>query len=284
MAEDERRNEVWNELKANLNEIKKPKNVLLLGEYGTGKSSFINTVITALTGRYRYYADIGSGNLHCTTRLHKIFREEYWNPEKEEDRALNLPNFIDIIGLDVQLSNPFEVDTVNSQIMNLILNGKLSEDTDLLDLGMKLKEGKKIKEIPEDESLVIDIIVIVVSLEDDKIQHTLLDEIYKESNKRTRQFPVFAVLTKSDKCNDQKKLEKKKKDIAEEISIDVKKILICKNYHEGQNPDSRDVEILEFLTKLCDPCLKVVKLHKVEVEEEQATSTPIPPTYGCSLM
>lgn len=58
------------------------------------------------------------------------------------------------------------------------------------------------------------------------------------------------MLTKSDKCNDQKKLEKKKKDIAEEISIDVKKILICKNYHEGQNPDSRDVEILEFLTKV----------------------------------
>lgn len=58
------------------------------------------------------------------------------------------------------------------------------------------------------------------------------------------------MLTKSDKCNDQKKLEKKKKDIAEKISIDVKKILICKNYHEGQNPDSRDVEILEFLTKV----------------------------------
>lgn len=71
ISEDERRIEVWNELKANLKEIKKPKNVLLLGEYGTGKSSFINTVITALTGKYRYYADIGSGNMHSTTRLHK---------------------------------------------------------------------------------------------------------------------------------------------------------------------------------------------------------------------
>lgn len=38
----------------------------------------------------------------------------------------------------------------------------------------------------EHESLVIDIIVIVVSLEDDKIPHTLLDEIYAESNVRTR--------------------------------------------------------------------------------------------------
>lgn len=51
------------------------------------------------------------------------------------------------------------------------------------------------------------------------------------------------MLTKSDKCNDQEKMEKKKKDIAEEISIDIRKILICKK-------DSRDVEILEFLTKV----------------------------------
>lgn len=58
------------------------------------------------------------------------------------------------------------------------------------------------------------------------------------------------MLTKSDKCNDQEKMEKKKKDIAEEISIDIRKILICKNYHAGQKPDSRDVEILEFLTKV----------------------------------
>lgn len=51
------------------------------------------------------------------------------------------------------------------------------------------------------------------------------------------------MLTKSDKCNDQEKMEKKK-DIAEEISIDIRKILICKNYHAGQKPDSKDVEIL----------------------------------------
>lgn len=69
--EDERMKNVWIELKANLKEIEKPRNVLLLGDYGTGKSSFINTVITALTGKYNYYADIGYGNMHNTTRLHK---------------------------------------------------------------------------------------------------------------------------------------------------------------------------------------------------------------------
>lgn len=48
---------------------------------------------------------------------------------------------------------------------------------------MKLKKGEQ---IVEDKSLVIDIIVDVVSLEDSKIPHTLIDEIYAEANVRTR--------------------------------------------------------------------------------------------------
>lgn len=67
----EKRNEVWRELKANLQEIEKPRNVLLIGGLGTGKSSFINTVLTALTGKHRYCANIGSGNRHNSTRLQK---------------------------------------------------------------------------------------------------------------------------------------------------------------------------------------------------------------------
>lgn len=63
---DGRRIDVLNELKANVKKLED-----LLGSLGTGKSSFINTVITALTGRYKPYADIGCGSKHNTTRLHK---------------------------------------------------------------------------------------------------------------------------------------------------------------------------------------------------------------------
>lgn len=121
----------------------------------------------------------------------RISCKEYWDHENEEDKALNLPNFIDIIGLDVQLSNPKEEDTVNSQIMNLIINGKLQENYDLLDLGKKLKEENERKEGmelvgSEDESLAIDVIVVVISLEDNNIPHALLEEIYAEANVRAR--------------------------------------------------------------------------------------------------
>lgn len=47
-----------------------------------------------------------------------------------------------------------------------------------------------------------------------------------------------------------------------------------------------------YILQLCDPCLKAVKLKKVEMEEEQATppntnaqaSNPIPHTNGCFLI
>lgn len=122
----------------------------------------------------------------------RISCKEYWDNENEEDKALNLPNFIDIIGLDVQLSNPKDEDTVNSQIMRLIINGKLQENYDLLDLGKKLKEenerkeGMELVDRSEDESLAIDIIIVVISLEDNNIPHALLEEIYAEANVRTR--------------------------------------------------------------------------------------------------
>lgn len=59
------------------------------------------------------------------------------------------------------------------------------------------------------------------------------------------------MLTKIDKCDlSQKGLEKKKKDIAEAMSIAANKILICENYQQNQNPGAKDVEILEFLTKV----------------------------------
>lgn len=44
----------------------------------------------------------------------RIPREEYWNPVNEVDKTLNLPAFIDIIGLDAQLSSPQDEESVNS--------------------------------------------------------------------------------------------------------------------------------------------------------------------------
>lgn len=66
----------WEELKKNVRALQKPRNILLVGSFGAGKSSFINTAITALTGEYKFYADVGSGSKHNTTRVHRYATKE----------------------------------------------------------------------------------------------------------------------------------------------------------------------------------------------------------------
>lgn len=107
------------------------------------------------------------------------------------DKFLNLPAFIDIIGMDPQLSTSEDEETVNSQIMNLAINGKLPENTDLLDLGRKLKDKKRIKESQEEKTLSVDIIIVVISAENPDIPQALIDEIYKEANVKKKRKIVY---------------------------------------------------------------------------------------------
>jgi DNA replication protein DnaC len=63
--------ELWKQLKENVKALKQPKNIILLGPKGVGKSSFINSAIATLTGKYNYYAIPGSGSNDITTCFHK---------------------------------------------------------------------------------------------------------------------------------------------------------------------------------------------------------------------
>lgn len=118
--------------------------------------------------------------------MFRIPREEYWKPVNKDDKTLNLPAFIDIIGLDAQLSSPQDEGSINRTIMNLVINGKLPENCDLLDLGKNLMEGNQIKERQEEKTLVVDIIVVVLSTDHPNIPQTLIDEIYDEANVKNK--------------------------------------------------------------------------------------------------
>lgn len=116
----------------------------------------------------------------------RITCDEYWIPVNEDDKMLNLPAFIDIIGLDAQLSSPQDEESINSTIMNLVINGKLPENCDLVDLGKNLMEGNQIKERQEEKTLAVDIIVVVLSADHPNIPQTLIDEIYNEANVKNK--------------------------------------------------------------------------------------------------
>lgn len=118
--------------------------------------------------------------------MFRIPREEYWKPVNKDDKTLNLPAYIDIIGLDAQLSSPQDEESINRTIMNLVINGKLPENCDLLDLGKNLMEGNQIKERQEEKTLVVDIIVVVLSTDHPNIPQTLIDEIYDEANVKNK--------------------------------------------------------------------------------------------------
>lgn len=284
------KDEIWKNLKANLTALNKPKNLLLMGSLGTGKSSFINTVITALTGKYKYYADVGRGSKHNTTRLHIISCKDYWNPENKEIEAQNLPTFIDIIGMVTQQLTSKEEETISRVLLRLIIDGQIPENCDLFDLSKKLKNGEKIKKRPNGNMATVDIIIVVISAENCIIPTSLLDEIYEEANIKTKQIPVFLVLTNVDKCNlSEKGLEEKKNDICMAMSIEPYKVLMCSNYQPDDKPNiEKDIKILEFLAKLCDPCFKAVTLQKMECEKPAPSilhaSTTFPKADGPFVM
>lgn len=65
--------------------------------------------------------------------------------------------------------------------MNLIINGKLQENCDLLDLGKELKMGGEIEELENS-----DVIVFVISADNSVSQMTLAKDIYVEANTKTK--------------------------------------------------------------------------------------------------
>lgn len=66
------------------------------------------------------------------------------------------------------------------------------------------------------------------------------------------EIPVFAVVTKIDKCDlSQDNLELKKNELCEAINITPDKLLLCSNYQPDPDLDIvKDIDILKFLIKV----------------------------------
>lgn len=69
--------------------------------------------------------------------------------------------------------------------MNLIINGTLPENCNLLDLGKELNLGGEIEEL-ENSDLSVDVIVFVISADNLDSQMTLAKDIYVEANTKTK--------------------------------------------------------------------------------------------------
>ena len=55
--------------------VEKAKNILVIGEQGVGKSSFINSNMTSIAGKYKYKAPagmMGDSASHVTVKTEKV--------------------------------------------------------------------------------------------------------------------------------------------------------------------------------------------------------------------
>ncbi|XP_062614544.1 uncharacterized protein LOC134276303 [Saccostrea cucullata] len=205
--------------------------------------------------------------LYASILYVKIFTPEiYWN--QKVDKELSLPTFIDVSGLEEQLSksrhvqkddndrNSGDVQTdknkasANKQAIELIIQGRLPDNCDLFALFENLNMGRKIEKATEIKGMAVDIIIVVVSGETMAIPQALLDDIYEEANLNQKKIPVFGVMTKKDKIDESVNIEEKTKEICQALSIDEEHFLLCRCYQSEKAEDlENDIRILEFFSK-----------------------------------
>ncbi|XP_061176257.1 uncharacterized protein LOC133185183 [Saccostrea echinata] len=235
--------------------LKKPKSVLLVGPAGVGKSSFINSSITAITGNYCPYAKSGQGR-NVTVENNVICCKKY---AKGKLRESYLPTFVDMIGLDYVFSpsNDKSEEWLADEIVGNLVDGKYPENTDLWDYAKRRIEDHEPVITHSEQGLLIDVILMVWAPKSgDPLPDKVIACINHQRCIKGRDIPVFVIMTKMDECDvDPDELKNKKNFICEQLRIENSHILECVNYidNQGWNEEFHsELPILEFLNKICD--------------------------------
>ncbi|XP_052220814.1 uncharacterized protein LOC127837596 isoform X2 [Dreissena polymorpha] len=115
---------------------KTPEVILLLGSTGVGKSSMVNTIIKALTGKYFYKAKSGRGREGSVTLTFDWFDHcgiaecdlQSLQQEVIGDCWQQLPNIIDADGMGFQDSQDIQ------EILEVVLGGFIPPETSITHL------------------------------------------------------------------------------------------------------------------------------------------------------
>ncbi|XP_056016459.1 uncharacterized protein LOC125677886 [Ostrea edulis] len=179
--------------------LQKPKSILVIGQAGVGKSSFINSSTTAMTGKYCPYAKSGCGE--NVTAENNVIRCSKYGHSKTKD--LFLPTFMDMIGLDKVFStdNDKLEEWLADEMLESLIDGTFPDNTDLWSYS-KRRMGNY---VPVDDSNVgvfIDIIVMVwASKFGSSLHKKVIKCINRQRNFKGQDIPVFVVLSKMDECD-----------------------------------------------------------------------------------
>ncbi|XP_046882641.1 interferon-induced protein 44-like isoform X2 [Hypomesus transpacificus] len=225
--------------------------ILLMGQIGAGKSSFVNSIKSAISGRMATdaLADADAG-----TSFTKNYKTHYI-----KDGKGRLPfAFNDIMGLEPNESRGVHTDDIVS-----ILGGHVREGYQLNPTCPLTQEKPDYNSSPELKHRV-HCLVRVVSANDlyalsDGLKHRLRTIREKASS---LEIPQFIVMTKVDNaCPEVKRdlrniykskaIKKQMETCSNELGIPVSCILPVKNYHEETKTNNEaDVLVLEAVTQI----------------------------------
>lgn len=227
--------------------------ILLYGPVGAGKSSFINSIQTALIGR--------SGNTaaaNAVAESEKSFTVEY----KTHTIRKEMPNeFFPFVIDDIMGLVPSKDGGLSSKDIELILKGHMKD-------GYKFNPVSPLSETntqyynpnptPQDK---VHVLVYVVSANTPELMDSLVEKM-KEFRKLTRdlRIPQMAILTHIDELSDEieknvrnafkmEYLRKKMSEFSSTVGIPINHIFPVKNYSYGNVEGDADMDTL-ILTSL----------------------------------
>lgn len=170
-------------------------NIVMIGETGAGKSSFINTFATALSdSKYvlsRYRVSSEPNKLQsATTTLHL----EPFYSSKNSEKQLPI-RFYDVPG--IARSN-----SVGKDELDMVINGELNKGVKIVEASKMREEKSSLRENPTNAHRAHCILyVICASSNLSREVSTTMEEIHKirESRKLEDEVPQFAIVTHIDK-------------------------------------------------------------------------------------
>ncbi|XP_033758622.1 uncharacterized protein LOC117340940 [Pecten maximus] len=248
-----------------------PRNIVLIGSPGCGKSSFINSYAASIADDYwREYAfsggkGSGKGTAdQITVRIKRFEAKEYVTSSRLQGYAF--PTLVDISGIQ---DGECEI---TEEILRLLFYGELKDNTNIRSVftcgknnGIQYMRSKYIGWNTKNSNKVHRIIVVANAME--PIPQNLIQCVMKAArptgDKYTREIPVFGIMTKIDQVDESsQEFKNRKQTFMEALSLVgvSHRVAQCVNYCDTIDPMSTrtnqtlpDVDIcfLRFMNVVC---------------------------------